>query len=304
MAEDILWNLADQEFSLWQSGKAVDEKNDFTKILKSTFLVFRKRQKDNQAKYCDTALLYYKENIRNWRYLQSQVVHESRSLSNISDEEHEECVRQQNAQIKDISYPGKESEVLHFDNYHRYLEASENKKIIDGLLNGDQKAFNSLYETEFQKIVYLIERNSGDIEDAKDIFHDALVVLMEKIHKHEFDLTCSLGTYLWSISKNIWYSKLRKRNKIRNFLFNWYKIENTEIVILEADSKPDFEEQVTHAIEQLGDPCKQLLECFYYKNLDWDEIAASLGYSNAASARNQKYKCLERIRATVQKEFQ
>jgi hypothetical protein len=49
----------------------------------------------------------------------------------------------------------------------------------------------------------------------------------------------------------------------------------------------------------LGDPCKELLECFYYKNLSWSEIASRLGYSSAASARNQKYKCLERIRKAV-----
>jgi hypothetical protein len=30
--------------------------------------------------------------------------------------------------------------------------------------------------------------------------------------------------------------------------------------------------------------------------MDWQAIADEMGYSNPASARNQKFKCLERIR--------
>jgi len=62
---------------------------------------------------------------------------------------------------------------------------------------------------------------------------------------------------------------------------------------------PDIFERVNKAIETLGGPCKQLLESFYYQKLSWGEIASLIGYSTPASARNQKYKCLERIRSIV-----
>jgi predicted DNA-binding protein YlxM (UPF0122 family) len=53
---------------------------------------------------------------------------------------------------------------------------------------------------------------------------------------------------------------------------------------------------VAAILEKITDPCKGLLESFYFDQLSWDAIAEKYGYSNAASARNQKYKCLERIR--------
>jgi len=53
---------------------------------------------------------------------------------------------------------------------------------------------------------------------------------------------------------------------------------------------------VAGILEKMGDPCKALLESFYFNQLSWEAIAEKFGYSNAASARNQKYKCLERIR--------
>ena len=56
---------------------------------------------------------------------------------------------------------------------------------------------------------------------------------------------------------------------------------------------------LNNAIEKLGYPCKKLLECFYYKRMSWNEIAFALGYKSAASAKNQKYKYLERIRSAV-----
>ena len=69
-------------------------------------------------------------------------------------------------------------------------------------------------------------------------------------------------------------------------------------------NKPDIFDTVRTAINTLGDPCKQLLECFYYKNMNWDEISSTLGYASAASARNQKYKILERIRTKVSIEIE
>ena len=78
-----------------------------------------------------------------------------------------------------------------------------------------------------------------------------------------------------------------------------YSYTNAEITVAGFEITPDIFENVNRAIETLGDPCKQLLECYYYKNLSWAAIASKLGYANAASARNQKYKCLERIRSKV-----
>lgn len=74
---------------------------------------------------------------------------------------------------------------------------------------------------------------------------------------------------------------------------------NTDDISVHYYSTPDIFDNVAKVINNLSDPCKQLLECFYYQNLSWDEIASKLGYANAASARNQKYKCLERIRSKL-----
>ena len=50
------------------------------------------------------------------------------------------------------------------------------------------------------------------------------------------------------------------------------------------------------AMSGLGEPCKSLLEAFYMEKRSMQEIAASFGYTNAENAKNQKYKCLVRLK--------
>ncbi len=50
------------------------------------------------------------------------------------------------------------------------------------------------------------------------------------------------------------------------------------------------------ALNSLGEPCKSLLEGYYLKKLDMQELAKSFGYTNADNAKNQKYKCLTRLK--------
>jgi DNA-directed RNA polymerase specialized sigma subunit len=50
------------------------------------------------------------------------------------------------------------------------------------------------------------------------------------------------------------------------------------------------------AMMNLGEPCKSLLEAFYVQKKNMTEIAGNFGYTNADNAKNQKYKCLMRLK--------
>ena len=50
------------------------------------------------------------------------------------------------------------------------------------------------------------------------------------------------------------------------------------------------------AMMSLGEPCKSLLEAYYLQKKSMTEIAGSFGYTNAENAKNQKYKCLMRLK--------
>jgi len=50
------------------------------------------------------------------------------------------------------------------------------------------------------------------------------------------------------------------------------------------------------ALNNLGEPCKSLLEAYYLQKQNMQTIAANFGYTNAANAKTQKYKCLMRLK--------
>jgi len=50
------------------------------------------------------------------------------------------------------------------------------------------------------------------------------------------------------------------------------------------------------AIGNLGEPCKSLIEAFYIQKRHMQDIANQFGYTNADNAKNQKYKCLMRLK--------
>ena len=50
------------------------------------------------------------------------------------------------------------------------------------------------------------------------------------------------------------------------------------------------------AISSLGEPCKSLIEAFYIQKRNMQDIASQFGYTNADNAKNQKYKCLMRLK--------
>lgn len=50
------------------------------------------------------------------------------------------------------------------------------------------------------------------------------------------------------------------------------------------------------ALGSLGEPCKSLIEAYYIHKKGMTEIAEEFGYTNADNAKNQKYKCLMRLK--------
>jgi RNA polymerase sigma factor (sigma-70 family) len=173
------------------------------------------------------------------------------------------------------------------------------KTTIDLIIDGEQETFNSLYEKEFPAVVRHVLSNSGTYDEARDLFQDALVVLVEiakdkrlTINKH------GIEKYLFEIARRLWYNQLRRKKATKELNDNTLVIGGMEVEI-EFYTEPDKYGDILIEIDKLGSRCKELLYHFYYLNRDWKTITEELGYISEGSARNQKYKCLEKIRKNL-----
>lgn len=78
--------------------------------------------------------------------------------------------------------------------------------------NNYAKAMNGLYGL-FPSVRKYILANNGSVDDAKDIFQDALVILYKKVQTG-LVIYGSLKSYMLSVVKNCWMQELRRRKKI------------------------------------------------------------------------------------------
>ena len=76
----------------------------------------------------------------------------------------------------------------------------------------------------------------------------------------------------------------------------WAQLEKLMEEIEEKEKLDNDFVMMDSAMKSLGEPCKSLLEAYYINKKHMVEIAEEFGYTNADNAKNQKYKCLMRLK--------
>lgn len=170
-------------------------------------------------------------------------------------------------------------------------------QFIEGLKGGHSEILEALYKKYYNIVLKFIVNNSGSELAAEDIYQDTIITVYENVKKPNFELTCQLQTYIYSIAKRLWLKQLRKNGK--TFLFK--DDEENEVVDVSEDvslheEKENEIQKMNHSLLELGEPCATLIKDFYIHKLSMDEIAEKFGYTNADNAKNQKYKCLQRLK--------
>lgn len=168
--------------------------------------------------------------------------------------------------------------------------------LLKGLVNNDSKAIDTIYKDNFSMVQAFILNNNGTYDDARDIFQEAMITLYEKAKSESFVLTCQIKTYVYSVCRRLWLKRLQQMGR---FVVQSESLEETVPVEedLEVHEKRNADFAIMErSLNSLGEPCKSLLESYYIHKKGMTEISAEFGYTNADNAKNQKYKCLMRLK--------
>ena len=168
-----------------------------------------------------------------------------------------------------------------------------NKQIPNRVLT--ENTFEELYEQAFPLVAKFVSKSNGSYQEAKDIFHDALVIFYEKQVADTIRIQVPAEIYLLGIAKHLWFRKFKQDR------------EQVSLSQLEQEiSIPEdyFEENKEHnrllaLLKISGRKCLQLLQAIYYDQLGLPDVAIIFGYQTVRSATVQKYKCLEKVRDKV-----
>ena len=175
------------------------------------------------------------------------------------------------------------------------------QKLLEGLAKNDRKAIETIYKQHFGMVQSLILNNSGYPDDARDIFQEAMIVLYQKARSGSFELNSQLKTYLYSVCRRLWLKRLNQMQRISPEVDNLEETVPVEEELERHQQRNRDFLNMEQAMNNLGEPCKSLLEAYYLGKKSMVEIAGDFVYTNADNAKNQKYKCLMRLKKLFNK---
>ena len=169
-------------------------------------------------------------------------------------------------------------------------------QLLNGLLKGENKSFETLYKRCFPSIAHYVKTNTGTMEDAQDIFQDSVFILLSKTRESNFELASSLKTYLYAIAKNLWLKRLRDDKFIAMNDLTLMDI-GPDLDYFEADENeavPD--EKVQGWLKSITANCQRILKALFFYKEPMQDLMRKMGWKNKHTASNQKYKCIEQMR--------
>jgi len=165
-------------------------------------------------------------------------------------------------------------------------------ELIRGIRKRDFRVLSYIYSKYYQSVKHFVINNSGTVDDAKDIFQDAMIVVFEAVRKDKnFTLVSSMQTYIFSIARLIWIKHLNKLNS------NIIKLNESHEYVEFEEPQPFFEFDFKYALYQrifldLPEDCQRILKM---ANKGWcnKKITESMKLNSEKYIAKRKHFCKE-----------
>lgn len=171
---------------------------------------------------------------------------------------------------------------------------------------GKNEAVREIYRLAFPVCANLIINNKGTMDDARDVFQEALIILHRKAKNDDFQLRCSMTTYLYSVARNLWMRQQERYNKKGLVLIvdepeqEFIQLEEEELT--ERQEIEQKHQLIADMIKELKEECQKILLCFYYQKMPLAQLAEELGYSSNF-IKVKKGRCMKSLQEKVQEAF-
>ncbi|MCP4441914.1 MAG: sigma-70 family RNA polymerase sigma factor [Aureispira sp.] len=185
------------------------------------------------------------------------------------------------------------------------MPVNKDSSTLDAIRSGNPKILEKLYDDNRKPfIIWAIQLYSCDEEDAIEVYQKAYTILYMNVRNGKLtQLTSTIKTYLFSIGKNLFREKFRDKH---NKTVNLDDVSNTSAInnqvdndILDDYQKNHQKELVRHLLDEVGDPCRKLLQLMFIQGFSADAVVSEMGYSDERVVRKRKSLCLKKLREMV-----
>jgi len=171
--------------------------------------------------------------------------------------------------------------------------------ILKAIKEGDAKSFlEVLYKREYPKVKSYIYKNNGSEEEAKDVFQEALMVLVSHVKLGKFKEQYEVGAFIFSVARNAW----RKRAPKINSQEELEEVETFSYSPYEEMFNKERKQVIGDLLEKLGENCKNILVASMYHGLSLKEIAEEYNYGSVDVVKTRTYKCKKRLSELISRD--
>ena len=176
-------------------------------------------------------------------------------------------------------------------------------QILEDIRQGKREAVKVLYGQAFHYSTGFVLKNNGTTEEAREVFQEALFVLVKNAREEHFKLTHDVRTYLYSICRNLWLKELRRRRN--SPILATEEILDIQLVGLAEnglEEKPEMEaihRGLEDCMKKLSPKNRQLLRLTFFEKLKDRDIAPQMEIS-FKFVRQKRQRCIAMLRKCME----
>jgi len=167
---------------------------------------------------------------------------------------------------------------------------------VIGLRENNSLVIQKIYEQYASEVIAYITKNSGNVEDARDIMQEALLYMHKIAHnKPDFTITTTFQAYFMTVVRGNWLNELKKRSRTKVTV-----VQDELLPIMDQiESYEDMEESkrqlqlLDSCFKELPTSCQEVIR-LSWEGIGMEEVSQKLNVSYGY-ARKRKCKCLEKL---------
>lgn len=185
-------------------------------------------------------------------------------------------------------------------NEYRISDLPDNE-IWNEFKNGNEGAFNYIYETYFQNLYQYGQQFTKDLDLIKDLMQDLLIDIRE--NRKNLGNAPSIKFYLFKAFRRKIF-RYQKQNKIvySDIIesYNNFQIEKShEIMLIQNQFHDQWKITLEKAFTKLSKRQKEAIYYYFYQSMGYEEVASIMGLKNIKSARNLIYKSIDALKSQI-----
>ena len=133
--------------------------------------------------------------------------------------------------------------------------------------------------------------------DAEDLYQDAIIIFDRKVVSGDYLSLSTIDNYIFSIVKLSWLNKYRQNKRRAEEKIEEEMIAEEAVAIYYG--RQERATMMRKILSLFGERCLKMLHLFVH-GYPIDDIAKAVGMVDAVRVRKEKYRCLNRMRRSVQ----